>query len=165
MAPATEEVEEVVLFAVDDDGVGTITINRPSSLNSLSVPVFERLKEIATAVRYEKEIKVLILTGAGDRAFSADMRRDDLQKGQNSEFLKTGGKAERIDSPLPRRRRTESRLLSVEEKLLRRRWRPRARGGGRCAAARRDSLLEHPETPRIGQKTARKVPEMMPKNP
>ena len=40
MAPATEEVEEVVLFAVDDDGVGTITINRPSSLNSLSVPVF-----------------------------------------------------------------------------------------------------------------------------
>jgi enoyl-CoA hydratase len=71
MAPATEEVEEVVLFAVDDDGVGTITINRPSSLNSLSVPVFERLKEIATAVRYEKEIKVLILTGAGDRAFSA----------------------------------------------------------------------------------------------
>eukprot|EP01046_Picozoa_sp_COSAG06_P030219 COSAG06_NODE_2856_length_6169_cov_2.934267_6_plen_105_part_00 len=74
MAPATEEVEEVVLFAVDDDGVGTITINRPSSLNSLSVPVSERLKEIATAVRYEKEIKVLILTGAGDRAFSATNR-------------------------------------------------------------------------------------------
>ena len=58
---------------------------------------------------------------------------------------------------------TESRRRSVEEKLLRRRWRPRARGGGRPGAARRDSLLEHPETPRIDQKTARKVPEMMPK--
>ena len=58
---------------------------------------------------------------------------------------------------------TVSRLLSVEEKLRRGRWRPRARGGGRPGAARRDSLLEHPETPRIDQKTARKVPEMMPK--
>jgi hypothetical protein len=58
---------------------------------------------------------------------------------------------------------TVARRRSVEEKLLRRRWRPRARGGGRPGAARRDSLLEHPETPRIAQKTARKVPEMMPK--
>ena len=110
----------MVLFEVDDAGVGTITINRPvrtpghccwalfraqtralprrclstacalpltaacaaplqGAMNSLSVPVFERLKEIALAVRTEKDIKVLILTAAGDRAFSAgnDVRRRD----------------------------------------------------------------------------------------
>ena len=76
---------------------------------------------------------------------------------------KTGGKADQSIPDCPDAAVTESRRRSVEEKLLRRRWRPRARGGGRPGAARRDSLLEHPETPRNAQKTARKAPEMMPK--
>ena len=52
-------------------------------MNSLSVPVFERLKEIALAVRTEKDIKVLILTAAGDRAFSAgnDVRGGSFTSG------------------------------------------------------------------------------------
>jgi len=76
---------------------------------------------------------------------------------------KQGAKPDQSIPDCPDAAVTESRRRSVEEKLLRRRWRPRARGGGRPGAARRDSLLEHPETPRIDQKTARKVPEMMPK--
>ena len=42
------------------------------SMNSLNVAVFARLKEIALAVRDQKDTcKVLVLTAAGERAFSA----------------------------------------------------------------------------------------------
>lgn len=51
--------------------MGTITINRPHAMNALNTQVFERLKEIALAVRHEEGVKVLILSAAGDRAFSA----------------------------------------------------------------------------------------------
>ena len=56
-------------------------------MNSLNVPVFERLKEIALAARYEKELKVLVLTAAGDRAFSAG---NDVRGGS---FTASGGGA------------------------------------------------------------------------
>eukprot|EP01046_Picozoa_sp_COSAG06_P015237 COSAG06_NODE_969_length_11282_cov_10.397477_3_plen_163_part_00 len=116
------------------------------------------------AARFALEMKATDTSGR-DSGGRAEQRRSGAAADSNDDgCAKTGGKAERIDSPLPRRRRTESRLLSVEEKLLRR-WRPRAGGGGRSGAARRDGLLEHPETPRIGQKTARKAPETTPKNP
>jgi len=57
------------------------------AMNSLNVPVFERLKEIALAARYEKELKVLVLTAAGDRAFSAG---NDVRGGS---FTASGGGA------------------------------------------------------------------------
>lgn len=70
--PTTDTEGDVVLFELDaESGVGTITINRPAAMNSLNVAVFSRLQEIALAARYEKALKVLVLTAAGDRAFSA----------------------------------------------------------------------------------------------
>lgn len=53
------------------EGIATITINRPDALNALNV---ETLKEISLRIadaREDKNIKVIILTGAGDRAFCA----------------------------------------------------------------------------------------------
>ena len=53
------------------EGIATITINRPDALNALNV---ETLKEISSRIADAKEdqnIKVIILTGAGDRAFCA----------------------------------------------------------------------------------------------
>ena len=53
------------------EGIATITINRPDALNALNV---ETLKEISSRIADAKEdqnIKVIIFTGAGDRAFCA----------------------------------------------------------------------------------------------
>ena len=62
---------EVVLYDETPSGVATITINRPKSMNSLSGEVFTKLNEIAKKLRYSKTAKVVVLTGAGNRAFSA----------------------------------------------------------------------------------------------
>ena len=53
------------------DGIGFITFNRPKVLNALNRKTMEELRDILNAAREDDEVRVLILTGAGDRAFSA----------------------------------------------------------------------------------------------
>ncbi|HET9410672.1 MAG TPA: enoyl-CoA hydratase-related protein [Candidatus Dormibacteraeota bacterium] len=61
---------EQVLVALDGN-VATVTLNRPDQRNPLSGPM---LKDLASAFRWcqgEQEVRVIVLTGAGDRAFCA----------------------------------------------------------------------------------------------
>ncbi|MCP2240972.1 enoyl-CoA hydratase/carnithine racemase [Thermoanaerobacterium thermosaccharolyticum] len=54
-----------------DDGVAIITINRPKSLNALN---YETLKELDSALdraEDDKDVKVVIITGSGEKAFVA----------------------------------------------------------------------------------------------
>ncbi len=53
------------------DGVGRITFNRPQARNSLTFDMYERLAAICAATASDHALKVLILTGAGDKAFAA----------------------------------------------------------------------------------------------
>ena len=50
------------------DGIGIITFNRPQARNALTFPMYERLAEITAA---PGDARVLILTGAGEKAFAA----------------------------------------------------------------------------------------------
>ncbi len=53
------------------EGIATITINRPQALNALNE---ETLREISSRIadaRQDENIKVIVFTGAGDRAFCA----------------------------------------------------------------------------------------------
>jgi enoyl-CoA hydratase/carnithine racemase len=50
------------------DGIGRVTFNRPKARNALTFPMYERLAEIAAD---PGDVRVLILTGAGDKAFAA----------------------------------------------------------------------------------------------
>lgn len=53
------------------EGIATITINRPQALNALNEEtILEMLSELNDAER-DESIKVVVVTGAGDRAFSA----------------------------------------------------------------------------------------------
>jgi enoyl-CoA hydratase/carnithine racemase len=53
------------------DGVGRITFNRPQARNALTFAMYERLAEICEAANSDDSLKVLILTGAGDKAFAS----------------------------------------------------------------------------------------------
>src|ERR1700693_5169367 len=53
------------------DRIGFITFNRPKVLNALNRKTMEELKEILTAAREDDEVRVLILTGAGEKSFVA----------------------------------------------------------------------------------------------
>jgi len=63
-------VETELLYEVRD-GIGRITFNRPQARNALTFPMYERLAEICEAADTDRALKVLILTGAGDKAFAS----------------------------------------------------------------------------------------------
>jgi enoyl-CoA hydratase/carnithine racemase len=49
-------------------GVGTITLNRPERLNAITFEVYHELTDFFAKLRDEKEVRVVVITGAG-RAF------------------------------------------------------------------------------------------------
>jgi enoyl-CoA hydratase len=53
------------------EGVATITFNRPKVLNALNRKTVEELESALTDARDDAEVRVLILTGAGEKAFVA----------------------------------------------------------------------------------------------
>ena len=59
-----------VLFDVSD-GVGTVTINRPERRNAMSWDVITGLRAVVTSAKTDPSVRVLVLTGAGDKAFCA----------------------------------------------------------------------------------------------
>jgi enoyl-CoA hydratase/carnithine racemase len=72
------------------DGVAVITLNRPEKLNALSFGLARELDEALTGYEADEAVKAVVLTGAGDRAFSAgadihemaDMSSEDLAQRQ-----------------------------------------------------------------------------------
>jgi enoyl-CoA hydratase len=59
-----------LLYEVRDD-IGYVTFNRPQSRNALTFAMYEGLAAICEAVGKTSDVKVLVLTGAGDKAFAA----------------------------------------------------------------------------------------------
>lgn len=51
--------------------ISIATVNRPTALNALNREVLEDLTRVIREVRHDASVRVLILTGAGDRAFVA----------------------------------------------------------------------------------------------
>jgi enoyl-CoA hydratase len=66
----TATLEADLLYEVSD-GIGRITFNRPQARNALTFEMYQRLAEICTGAGKDRSLKVLILTGAGDKAFAA----------------------------------------------------------------------------------------------
>lgn len=65
----TDPVDEVLVDVAD--GVATLTINRPARRNALSWDVVRLLRQHLTALRDDDAVRVVVLTGAGERAFCA----------------------------------------------------------------------------------------------
>jgi E-phenylitaconyl-CoA hydratase len=63
-------------LAVSDDGIATITINRPERLNAMDAEHYVALSQAWIRVRDDKAIRVAIVTGAGERSFTtgADLK-------------------------------------------------------------------------------------------
>jgi len=53
------------------DGVATITLNRPEALNAFSNDVVEEILRALEDVKSDQNVRVVVLTGAGEKAFSA----------------------------------------------------------------------------------------------
>jgi len=74
-----------VLLKVQNN-IATVTINRPEALNAVDNDVFEELKSAADQIHSQTEIRVAIITGAGDRAFCAGL---DLKMAASGAIFQT----------------------------------------------------------------------------
>jgi enoyl-CoA hydratase len=61
---------ENILIA-SENGIGQITINRPSKLNALNVATIKELHDGLENLNNNPEIKIIIITGEGEKAFVA----------------------------------------------------------------------------------------------
>jgi enoyl-CoA hydratase len=64
-------VEFKNLLIETDDGIATLTINRPEALNALNGKLLREIEHCLWELGGNAEVKVVIITGAGDKAFVA----------------------------------------------------------------------------------------------
>jgi enoyl-CoA hydratase/carnithine racemase len=60
------------------DGVGWITLNRPEVMNAFDPRMLDELASIWASVRDDDEVRCVVLTGAGDRAFCSGIDRTEI---------------------------------------------------------------------------------------
>jgi enoyl-CoA hydratase len=60
------------------DGVAVVTVNRPKVLNALDTATLDELRRTVLALRHDADVRAVILTGAGDKAFIAGADINEL---------------------------------------------------------------------------------------
>ena len=64
-------MSDASLLLEKDAAIATVTFNNPKALNALTVETFKALQSLLEDLAGDNDIRVLILTGAGDKAFVA----------------------------------------------------------------------------------------------
>jgi 2-(1,2-epoxy-1,2-dihydrophenyl)acetyl-CoA isomerase len=82
-----ENIQETVLSSIEN-GIGTLTLNRPDSFNSISIAMLEVLIEKLDALLNDGNVQAIILTGAG-KAFCAGADQAEMveRTAQEWEFI------------------------------------------------------------------------------
>ncbi len=62
------------------DGIATVTLNRPKALNALNLALVQELSEVIEEVSERPEATVMVLTGAGTKAFAAGADIGEMSK-------------------------------------------------------------------------------------
>ena len=76
-ADAEEPESSVLVDYRKDDQIAVITLNRPQADNAITTEMGARLTEIVETIAVRTAVRVVVLTGAGERAFSvgSDLRQ------------------------------------------------------------------------------------------
>ena len=75
------------------NGIATVKINRPDKLNAMNTDVARELVSIFTQLDTDNDVKVIILTGEGEKAFSAGADIEYMSKisaDESVEYAKLG---------------------------------------------------------------------------
>jgi enoyl-CoA hydratase len=90
------------------NGIGTITFNNPDKRNAMSLDMWTGLVEILDAFAADPGVRVLVLTGAGTKAFVSgadisqfDSQRADAAAQRDYDALTGAGRARLAAFPLP----------------------------------------------------------------
>ena len=67
-----------LVLVARDEGVATVTLNRPEAMNALSRALRSELAQAMRKLAVDESVRAIILTGAGDRAFTAGLDLKEL---------------------------------------------------------------------------------------
>ena len=85
-------MSDKVLLVEEENGVATLTLNRPEVMNSFNFAMLHALRDQIDSFRFEPNIRVVIITAAGEKAFcaGADLKeRATLSPDQVKEYIFT----------------------------------------------------------------------------
>lgn len=68
---------ETLLFETAD-GIATVTLNRPSVLHALNSQLFDELELLFTIISKDPAVRVVLITGSGEKAFAAGADINEL---------------------------------------------------------------------------------------
>lgn len=90
-------MEQSVLLRDDlEPGIVRLTFNRPEKLNALSTPMVRALEVELDAIAQDKAVRVVILTGAGERAFVAGADIAEYQGSRTKAFAEYQFESRRV---------------------------------------------------------------------
>lgn len=95
---------EHILFAIDDDGIATLTLNRPAQLNSFNSAMHEEVREAFRQLRRHDGLRVLLLRAEG-RGFCAGQDLNDRKVAPGEAMPDLGQSIEHHYAPLVRQLR------------------------------------------------------------
>jgi enoyl-CoA hydratase len=81
-----------------DSGIAKVTLNRPRVLNALNATMLRELDETFAALQLDPAIRIILLHGAGDRAFAAGADISELAPINTASGEQFAGRAQRIFS-------------------------------------------------------------------
>ena len=64
-------MDESVVLKQIDNGIATLTLNRPQVMNCVNFDLLRAMERFLAVMRFDPRIRVVIVTGAGDKAFCA----------------------------------------------------------------------------------------------
>lgn len=76
--------------------LATITINRPDQLNCFDYPTLVRLEEVVEEIQVDRDIRCVIITGAGDKAFSAGADLKERRKLNENQVRRNVNKIRKV---------------------------------------------------------------------
>jgi enoyl-CoA hydratase/carnithine racemase len=104
----SREYAEGKMLSAVDDGVGLIIFNQPAKRNAMSVDMWEGLGAILDEFQEDSSVRVVILTGAGHKAFvsGADISQFEKQRSNADaqveyDKLTSAGRAKLAEFPKP----------------------------------------------------------------
>jgi len=96
---------EHLLFETDDQGIATLTINRPDKLNALNHALLDELEKAVIAFENDDKSGAMIITGAGEKAFVAGADIKELSKLSRVEGENVSARGQHIFSLIERCRK------------------------------------------------------------
>ena len=130
-----------IKFETPEEGIGLLTLNRPDRLNAMSLEMLDELYDLFGQLKYDDNIRVLIITGAGEGFCSgADLSGGLAQDPSLTRIANPGNflhmVQKRYSGVILEQRRLPQPIIAAVNGV--------AAGGGMCVALAADVIYANP---------------------